>query len=307
MMALLAVLMAAPNNTFLKAGLTDVGPLWISFARFTLLALVLTPFLYFGRDGLNAKSFRYSLIAGVAYATAVLSMAGAIFYSQASYPALIGISSPIIMMFYSVWITNERVSKKSYFGVIVAAIGSFLIIFVPVLFSGGRIPVNPIATVLAVLNAFSSPLMIVMMRKAIDSKMSVWTGLGVVGWVGVVMVGLSTLMLRLPLPQPEVYLKANIILPIVYSVLVVMLLARGLTAIALKKLGSAQIASLDYLGIFLAIIIPILSLGERLSVEMVIGGGLILAGVIAIRLKYTPKWLRQRKLSTMIQKHSTIE
>ena len=303
--AFVAVLLAAPNNTFLKSSLHEIGPLWISFIRFTTLAVVLLPALYFGRKSLNERGLNYSVIAGVAYAVAVMSMGGAIFYSQASYPALIGISSPILMMFYSVWLTREKVSHKSFFGITVAAVGGFLIIFLSILFSGSNGGgVSPVATILALLNAAASPLMYVMTKKAVDTGMSIQTSLSAVALTAVAIIGVVLLGVNPLAPTITQIAQPGIILPIIYSVIGAMLLARGMTTIAFKRLGSASIAGLDYLGVLLAVLVPVLALGERLTIEMAIGGGLILAGVIAIERKYSPKWMRKRKQLTKISSHS---
>lgn len=307
LVALLAVFLAGPNNTLLKFALHEVGPLWVSLSRFVILAVILLPALYFGRKGINEKSFKYSVVAGIAYSSAVLSIAGSIFYSQASYPALIGISSPIIMMLYSVLLTHERVSHKSFFGITLAAIGGFLIVFLPILL-GGKMggSVSPIATILALINAVASPLMYVMTKKSVDAGMTVWTSLGVVAWVGIALVGVVALGLNLSVPPISSFVQPGVIFPIAYAVICAMLLSRGMTTLAFKRLGSAPIAGLEYLGVFLAVIIPVLALGERLSVEMVLGGALILTGVVAIELKYTPKWLKKRKTYLSGSTRSTI-
>ena len=306
--ALIAIFLAAPNNTFMKFALHEIGPLWVSFLRFTMLGVILLPALIHGRAGINQKSLKYSIIAGLAYVTAILSIASSIYFSQASYPALIGISSPIIMMFYSVLLTNERVSHRSFFGITVAALGGFLVIFLPILLSGGMSsPISPIATILALINAAASPLMYVMAKKSVDAGMKIWTSLGIIAWVGVVVIGVVLLILNLPAPTVASLVAPSIILPIIYAVVCVMLLSRSMLTVALKHLGSAPVAGLDYLGVFLSVLVPIIALGERLSIEMAIGGGLILAGVIAIELKYTPKWISKRKAYLSSDSRSTIE
>ncbi len=308
-MALIAVVMIAPNNSFLKNVVADMGPLWVSFLRFSTLAIVLLPALYLGRKQINEKNFKYSVIAGIAYASAIMAVASSIYYSQASYPALIGISSPIIMMIYSVILTKERISPKTYFGISLAAFGGFIIIFLPILLKGSMNgTVSPIATIMAIINAVASPLMFVMAKRAVDHQLNIMTSLSIVAWVGVVLTGGVILMTGAPAPTSTSLVQFNVIAPILYAVVGVMFLTRAMTTMALKHLGSAQVAGLDYLGVFLSVLVPVVALGESLSAEMIIGGVLILAGVIAIQTRFTPIWWKRRQMVSLGKPiHSTIE
>ena len=306
--ALIAVLATAPNNALIKLALHEIGPLWLSLSRFLIFAIALLPALYLGRRGINEKSFKFAAIAGVAYTAAILSISSSIVLSQASYPSLVGISSPIILMLLSVMLANERVPRKSFLGIIIAAIGGFLIIFLPLISSGaGNGAVNPLATLFAVINAVASPMMYIMAKKSVDAGMKIWTSLGVVAWVGVFFTAILILVLNAPAPAISNLIQPGIILPIIYSVVVVMLFARSATTLAYKKLGSAPVAGLEYLRIMLSVFIPVIALGERLSIEMALGGGLILAGVILIEARLAPKWSRKRKSYGLDSNRSTIE
>ncbi len=306
--ALIAVLATAPNNTLIKFALHEIGPLWLSLSRFLIFAIALLPALYLGRRGINEKSFKFAAIAGVAYTAAILSISSSIVLSQASYPSLIGISSPIILMLLSVMLANEHVPRKSFLGIIIAAIGGFLIIFLPLISSGaGNGTVNPLATLFAVINAVASPMMYIMAKKSVDAGMKIWTSLGVVAWVGVFFTALLILVLNAPAPAISSLIQPGIMMPIIYSVVVVMLFARSATTLAYKKLGSAPVAGLEYLRIMLSVFIPVIALGERLSLEMALGGGLILAGVILIEARLAPKWSRKRKSYGLDSNRSTIE
>ena len=306
--ALIAVLATAPNNALLKFSLHEIGPLWLSLSRFLIFAIALLPALYLGRRGINEKSFKFAAIGGVAYTAAILSISSSIVLSQASYPSLVGISSPIILMLLSVMLANERVPRKSFLGIIIAAIGGFLIIFLPLISSGaGNGAVNPLATLFAVIGAVASPMMYIMAKKSVDAGMKIWTSLGVVAWVGVFFTAILILVLNAPAPAISNLIQPGIILPIIYSVVVVMLFARSATTLAYKKLGSAPVAGLEYLRIMLSVFIPVIALGERLSIEMALGGGLILAGVILIEARLAPKWSRKRKSYGLDSNRSTIE
>ncbi len=309
LLALVAIALTAPNNTFLTFAFSELGPLWVSLLRFGLFGIILLPALFKGRQGLNQLNFKYAAIAGLAYGLAVLSVAGSIHFSQASYPALIGISSPIIMLFYSSMLTGEKIPKNSFFGISIAALGGFLVIFLPVLLSKGNgMAVHPMATFFAIVNAFASPMMFVMSKKAVNAGLNIWSSLGLVAWTGALLVAVTILALRLPTPSIATMIQPAVVLPIIYSVIAVMVFSRGMTTLAYKHLGSAPIAGLDYLAVLLSVAVPVVVLGETLTMAMVLGGGLILFGVIAIKANYTPKWLKQnRNTYTARLSRSTID
>lgn len=69
-------------------------------------------------------------------------------------------------------------------------------------------------------------------------------------------------------------------LGVLYMALGVSLLAHMLTVMTYRRLGSAVTGGMQYVESFLAIALPILLLGERMTIEMLLGGMLILLGVI---------------------------
>ena len=77
----------------------------------------------------------------------------------------------------------------------------------------------------------------------------------------------------------DMQLSAVAIATAVYSGVAVLLIARSLNVVTYEHIGSAVVGALDYLEKLLAILIPVVILHETLSVEMVLGGALILCGV----------------------------
>jgi len=67
-----------------------------------------------------------------------------------------------------------------------------------------------------------------------------------------------------------------------YSGIVVALIGRALNVWSYERVGGAVMSALGYLETFVAILIPVVVLNEKLSPEMVIGGVLILFGVYIV-------------------------
>jgi drug/metabolite transporter (DMT)-like permease len=75
---------------------------------------------------------------------------------------------------------------------------------------------------------------------------------------------------------------------IAYTAIGVSLLARMLTVLSYKHLGSAVTGGLYYVEGFMSIALPIIVLGEHMTREMLAGGILILLGVLVAEIRRRP-------------------
>lgn len=91
------------------------------------------------------------------------------------------------------------------------------------------------------------------------------------------------------MPSAEVLSRSSVIGSVVFSAIAVSLLARLITIVTYQRIGSAATAGFQYTEVFLAILIPVIVLGEHLTIEMVVGGSLILTGLLIAEINYTPR------------------
>ena len=73
----------------------------------------------------------------------------------------------------------------------------------------------------------------------------------------------------------------------IYSGIVVTFAARSLWIAAYERIGAASSGGLSYLETLLSILLPLIILGERLSVELIVGAVLIMYGVYMTQSRIT--------------------
>lgn len=294
--AVLAVILAAPNGTIIKTALSDIGPIWFNVFRFIMIVLLTLPFVIHARKSFTRKNIKYAAIAGVSYGVAVVSYTLAVQLSQASYVATIDLGIPILLMVYSIYLTREKVSRHAFVGIGLAALGGFVIIALPSIFSGDLTSdVYPLATLMALLNCASFPLAIIYSRKANEAGLSLWPTFGVIGLIVLVGTLCVAFFLEPAVPSLGTLLEPSVFWAILYSAIFVTLLSRLMTVASYERVGSATVAGLHYVESFLAITLPIIILSERMTIEMLIGGCLILSGVMLIETKHRPRLYAHRK------------
>ena len=80
-----------------------------------------------------------------------------------------------------------------------------------------------------------------------------------------------------------------------YSGVGVMLLIRWASTAAYSHIGGVMMGAFNYVEVFLAILLPVFILGEKLSLSMVIGGVLIVAGVYLLGNHKNPEKLNNHR------------
>lgn len=287
--AILAVFLAAPNGMIMKVAAADIPALWINVIRFATIVIVMAPLIIKAIPAMTRKNVRYALLSGLMMALAVTGYVTAIAMSQASYVAVVDLAIPIILMVYSVYFTREKVSRKAVIGISIAALGAFIVIGVPLLVGQGfATDFHPLATVFALLNCVTFPMTVILSRKAHEHGLSLPATFGLSSFVVMVVSLFIALVAGVPAPVEALTDNPSILLPVIYSALAVSLLARLLTVAAYQHLGSVAVSGLHYIEGFFSIILPIVILGEFMTIEMVIGGLVILVGVIVAEMRFHP-------------------
>jgi len=279
LVALLGTLLAAPNPTFVKlAG--DINPFLFNAIRFSAVAVCSLPFLLRRVSRIRYKNMKYATTAGICMVVAALSFVMAVQTSQASYVPIITLITPIVFVVLSARLTGERISHRAVAGIALAALGAFTVLALPLLMhNSDKVIFYPVGTAFALLNSFSFVLAIIFYRKANDAGLPMPAVMNVSAWiVATVNAGIYLLSTS----QPSIQLDRSAWIAVLYSGLVVILLARTINVISYEHLGSALTGMLVYLENILAVAIPILLLGEKISIEMAVGGALILAGVYVV-------------------------
>lgn len=278
-----AALLAAPNALVLRHTSETLDPLLINAVRFGLAGLVFLPMLIKDVPKLvkNKKASLKLLIAGFALAVAGVTYIIAIGNAPASYVSIICLLSPIMLVIYARRLSRERMSQRAIAGIFIAAIGAMLVVILPLAkLSGGEFMFYPLATAAALASMVSYPATVVL-AKDINKRFKVHI-LSIVSFSSLLAAFVSLGLWSISNGNKDVSISTIDIWSLLYAGLIVLGLSRALTLRSYKYISTPTLGSLFYVESFLAVILPVLILNEKLSVEMIIGGCLILLGVYAI-------------------------
>lgn len=279
-------MLAAPNATIIRIAVNDADPLYWTLSRFVLLSILCLPFVIKGYSSMRVPIARKNLlIASTALTAGMFFYVYAIFYSQASYVSIVTLVTPIVFLVLSARLIGDRVNRRSITGVVLAAIGAMVLVILPIALSSSGVAFYPLATVLALANCFVYAIGIIYLRKSNEAGVSMPAALG----VSSIMIATVAYILFLAFGDwSRTPFNTEYGLAVVYSAIVVALIARALNVISYEHVGASVLSALGYLETLVAILIPVFVLHEKLSVEMVVGGILILIGVFVVEYHKHP-------------------
>lgn len=289
LVGLIAALIAAPNTVFIKLAVDAIGTNWFNIIRFSLVILVTAPYIFAARKKITHTNLRLAIVAGTTASLASICFVKAVEMTQASYVSVVALSVPIVLVMYSWYFMKERVSRRAMLGVSVAALGAFVIIAVPLLSSQGLFSSFSLgATLLVALNCALYPLSTIYTRKANEAGLPLGSSIGIMAIIMTISSGFLALLASDAAPNVGVFTDPWLMFGIAYSGVLVLLLSRAMSVASFEHVGSATVAGFSYLESFLSIILPILLLGEHMTIEMAVGGTFILLGVIVVETHLRP-------------------
>jgi len=279
--AIMAVLGAAilggGNPIFSKIGLREIPPFSFTALRFFIALIILLPLAY--KQLLKIKKEDWIKLIGVSlFATININLfVFGIRLTGASISQLIYSFVPVLVTIFSYLILKEKITNKKLLGIIVALVGTMLIVFLPVIQGANSLTGNVLGNLLILAGAicfslypvFSkklqkkySPLIITTIFALTTAAVSLSLSLtgfsgGYSWWQEVSKMALMSVLYLGIFGGAAYYLLHQ------YAI----------------KHGSPIIASLIlYLQPLAVFLWAAPMLGERLSLELIIGGGLILTG-----------------------------
>lgn len=281
LLGLIGTIIAAPNATVVKASVDESNAILFNMLRFGLISAILSPYMLVKWRKMNLKAFKYSLYMGLCMAVAVFSFVFAIAKSQASYVSILTLITPIVFIMYAVKLVGDKITRRSLAGITLAAAGAFVIVALPIaLKQQSEFQFYPVATLLVLLNVLSFPLAIIFSKKAHQAGGTLTSIL----WISSVIIFLIAGALQLLTAGTQIQdrITPQLVESVVFSGVVVALISRAALIASYEHIGAVVSAALGYLETLIAIVLPVLVLDEKLSIEMVLGGILILFGVYIV-------------------------
>lgn len=278
--ALLVVLTAAPNATIIRVAVADADPIYWTFTRSLIIAVLCMPFIIRGFGALRSAVARKNLlIASISLTVSVISVTFAIYYSQASYASILSLMTPIMFVILSAKLVGDKITRRSIAGVVLAAIGAMVLVVLPIALHNPGVAFYPLATVLGVVNSIGYALGIIHLRKANEAGVQMPVSIGLSALMTTVVTFFAFVVFGDWTRTP---VDGGFWLAVSYSAIVIALIGRAMNVAAYEHIGAATISALGYVQTLIAILIPVAILNEQLSVEMVVGGIVILIGVYMV-------------------------
>jgi drug/metabolite transporter (DMT)-like permease len=276
---LCSYLLIAPNTTIMRVLVGQIQPIEFTFLRSLLIVIIAVPIILFSIRKFNKRNLVFTLGAGLCMLVATISLTYAVKYSSASYAAVMSLVSPIMLIILSQRLMGDKMSFRAIAGVSLAAAGALIVVAAPFIVTGNTTPhFYPLATTLMLFNSFFFTLGIIFSRKSNEAGMPLSANSGLMSVV--ILIGSSLAMYAVEgVPTDIVHFSLSTWLGIFYSGVVVVFIARIMNIASYEHTGAAVNGGLNYLGTIVAIIIPLVILGEKLSSTVIIGGVIILAGV----------------------------
>lgn len=278
--ALVGVMLAAPNAMLIRIGVDDADPLYWVFIRFVIVALVCLPFMWRARAKLSSRrGLKPVVVASLTLCIALTVYTTAIYLSQASYVAMVSLLTPIIFVVMSSLVIGEQISPRAVYGVGIAATGAVSLVVLPALVGSDSVGFYPLATVLTLINCFAYATTIIYLRKANEAGVPL---AAVIGTTALLAALVSAVLFVLFGDWSRTPIDGTFWLAVLYSSVAVALLSRALNVAAYEHVGAFTMGALTYLETFVAILFPVIILSEQITPEMAVGGILILLGVYTV-------------------------
>lgn len=290
--ALLAGLAAAPNAMVIRVALNEADPFHWIFVRFATGAVIMLPIALLMMRRRHIKRVgKDTVVAGLAMSMALLCYTFAIYYSQASYVSILTMLTPVILILISSRFFKEKITRRKVAGVTLAMMGALVLAVLPFMATGQvTTAIYPLATALGLLNCVMFALAFIYIRKANEGGMPMLSVLGVMALIGVLVTAPLALLFS---DMSQLPTDANFYLAAFYSAVGVSILFRAASVAAYERIGAVSIAAVQYIEILAAIVLPVLIINERLSIEMIAGGLMIFAGVYVIESHRRPRTRRR--------------
>jgi len=192
---------------------------------------------------------------------------------EASFASIIASTMPLIVAFALWTIYKERLSNLGVFGLILGFAGVFVIMQARL--TAG---VDPMGVILCVVGAIALSVATLMMRGASS-------GGNLLMIVGLQMfVGSFTLAIASAATETlSVTLTPQLIAAFAYTTLFPGLLATWIWFTLVQRIGAVKAATFHFLNPFFGVAVAAVLLGEQLSLQDVIGVGIIMLGILAVQ------------------------
>lgn len=260
-----------------KVGLSQIPPFSFAFIRFFLATLIITPFIW-SKRAFIMRDFKtlgpFSILAALNIIFFILGIS----LTTANISQILYAVIPIIVGILTHFVLGEKLSSRKIMGIVVGFVGTFLILFLPILEKGGKFSGNLTGNILLIIAVvcFSGYMMLSKKAQRTHSSFHIVS----------IFIILTTISLSPFFLFESVFrygwwsgININSIFSMSYVVLAGTIITYLLNQYSIKHGGTIFASMAFYLSPLFGFLVAFLLLGEQLTTGLIIGGILALLGV----------------------------
>ncbi len=141
---LVATIIWAAAGPIIKITINYMPPITFLFLRFLIVGIVLLPYAWYAlkKTSVNHKDYWNLFLLGVFSQTAILILVYALKYTTSLDTIIIGVLGSVLTVYAGHYFFREKISRNITIGLVMASLGSFIIMIEPILASINHIEVN---------------------------------------------------------------------------------------------------------------------------------------------------------------------
>lgn len=272
---LLGAVLGGATPTIVKIGVMGISPIIFTFLRFIIAAVITIPFL---RKTDFLKDLKELIPLSILGTINIILFSFGVRVTTATVGQLLYAVVPILTAVLLFILFRNRITKKRIWGIIIGFIGVALVALLPVIEKGGAVSGDLFGNLLIGIAVVSWSLYMVYSKRKLKNFSPFMITAAFIWVTCVVFLPLFIFEIVNSSYQIPVF-TLSLVLSLAYTAVISTIVSFFLNQYIIK-LGGAVLASLQYylIPVFTYISAFIL-LGERLTVGLIVGGILVLAGV----------------------------
>jgi drug/metabolite transporter (DMT)-like permease len=273
-----AALLWGLNYSIVKFGIGEIAPLAFPVFRYGIGGIILLAFVRIHEGSIGMKREDLPLLALIGILGVTLGQATFVYAlanTNASNAALLAASIPIVTTTLAALVKIERLGRRHWVSVLVGLQGVVLIIAGSPA-SAGRGP-TLMGDLLALVNAVIASASALPIRHLLVR----YSAPRILAWQMVIG---TAVLLPFAIPQLLAQHYASITPAgwgaLCYCIIFSAIVTNWLYFRAIGRVGPSRAAVYQYLQTFLAVLLAVLLLGERITVAQLLGGAIVVAGIV---------------------------
>jgi len=291
-MLILGSFLSALEGTLLRLVSADIGAPMITVLRYSAATIFAVPFIIiaFKKHQVTFKQLLFLAVIAIPLVLDPLIWQYVVTTTNASFSSILSLTSPIIFVLVSTFITKDRISQNKILGFLCAVLGGLVMVLVPSLNNETALNFGITPVLLMLINGVLVSVVTIIWRKEDERGTPMIVVLGTFYFVWAIISGVLTFLLG-DIGQAR-SVTINDVLIFVYLGAVASIAFNVIFTKYYTRVGTAAAATMKYFKRLLSILVPIMILGESLSGEIVFGAILIITGIVIAQ-----KTNRRRKIA----------